>query len=114
MSQPRHQEGEAGVRDKDKEIPDGAIRCRHLYHSEHDAAQQQQGQQGQQGQDGGWVRALCVATFDVGTGHTLEQVHLFGWFARLCVCVSCFVVLRLPGTSLQPACFLFILLFAAD
>lgn len=23
---------------------------------------------------GGWVRALAVATFDVGTGHTLEQV----------------------------------------
>lgn len=23
---------------------------------------------------GGWVRSLAVATFDVGTGHTLEQV----------------------------------------
>ncbi|CAM9151521.1 unnamed protein product, partial [Ectocarpus sp. 12 AP-2014] len=30
----------------------------------------------QQGQDGaGWVRSICVATFDVGTGHTLEQVY---------------------------------------
>ncbi|CAM9707718.1 unnamed protein product [Pylaiella littoralis] len=29
-----------------------------------------------QGQDGGgWVRSICVATFDVGTGHTLEQVY---------------------------------------
>lgn len=29
-----------------------------------------------QGQDGGgWVRSICVATFDVGTGHTLEQVR---------------------------------------
>lgn len=23
---------------------------------------------------GGWVRSICVATFDVGTGHTLEEV----------------------------------------
>lgn len=30
-----------------------------------------------QGQDGGgWVRSICVATFDVGTGHTLEQVSV--------------------------------------
>lgn len=27
------------------------------------------------GGEGGWVRALAVATFDVGTGHTLEQVN---------------------------------------
>lgn len=33
------------------------------------------GDQVEPGQDsGGWVRALAVATFDVGTGHTLEQV----------------------------------------
>lgn len=33
------------------------------------------GNQVEPGQDsGGWVRALAVATFDVGTGHTLEQV----------------------------------------
>lgn len=31
--------------------------------------------QGQDGWGGGWVRALAVATFDVGTGHTLEQVR---------------------------------------
>lgn len=31
------------------------------------------GQQGQQ-DGGGWVRSICVATFDVGTGHTLEEV----------------------------------------
>lgn len=30
--------------------------------------------QGQDGGGGGWVRSICVATFDVGTGHTLEQV----------------------------------------
>ncbi|CAM9809042.1 unnamed protein product, partial [Scytosiphon promiscuus] len=29
--------------------------------------------QGQQ-DGGGWVRSICVATFDVGTGHTLEEV----------------------------------------
>lgn len=35
-------------------------------------------EQAAQGQDGGgWVRALAVATFDVGTGHTLEQVRFF-------------------------------------
>lgn len=28
----------------------------------------------QDGGGGGWVRSLAVATFDVGTGHTLEQV----------------------------------------
>lgn len=32
------------------------------------------GDPGQEG--GGWVRALAVATFDVGTGHTLEQVTM--------------------------------------
>lgn len=26
---------------------------------------------------GGWVRSLAVATFDVGTGHTLEQVQSY-------------------------------------
>lgn len=30
--------------------------------------------QGQQQDGGGWVRSICVATFDVGTGHTLEEV----------------------------------------
>lgn len=41
----------------------GRMRCSHLYDS----------QQGQQ-DGGGWVRSICVATFDVGTGHTLEEV----------------------------------------
>lgn len=44
---------------------DGGSKARVCNHSDHNTHSQDAG---------GWVRSLAVATFDVGTGHTLEQV----------------------------------------
>lgn len=47
---------------------------------------------------GGWVRALAVATFDVGTGHTLEQV---GRKTRRAEQLPKLFIMQTPSTALE-------------
>lgn len=55
-----------------------------------------------QGQDGGgWVRSICVATFDVGTGHTLEQVNAMLRVLAACLFFS-FLYAHLTFDTLMP------------